>query len=145
MSQTLDFHLKNRDNKELSVDLSWFSTTPARSISGLGIFPYTPESKKLSKEDLDEAIEVISLEIKDCKRYRNRREADAEKYGALIGNSTTKEAVDALLEAIDECTNAISGWNSDIKDWEHVISTLEFIKSVAEENKETWDLYYYNC
>lgn len=145
MSQQLGFILKYNKNPEIKVDLSWFSTTPARTLSCEGIFPYSEDDVLLNKEIFNEYISLINENIQEYVSFRDKCVKERNQYNDLIVKATTKESAKALIEEKDELQSRINSWQEEIDEWENYKTIICLMKSYMEDNEEEWSMYYYNC
>lgn len=145
MSQTLDLSLKRKNNSDIYVCLCWYSTSWARELGTEGIFPYTEEKKLLRVSDLDKVMNDLKKRLEELTSHREKEAENLVTYSTLVEKCTSKEAVQELIDNINDCRDSIKSWDEDIKDWESIMQTMQFVRSVVEENELDWDLYYYNC
>ena len=80
MSQYLSFELVNKENPEIKVDLGYWCTSIARSISCNfnGIFPYTNSDIKLDFDTFKSHIEILRDGINEYKESL-RKSQDRKK------------------------------------------------------------------
>ena len=55
------------------------------------------------------------------------------------------DVVARILEKVEDLQNDWDGYLAEIEDYQYYINKIEFISDLYSENKEDWNLYYYNC
>lgn len=148
MSQYLTFKLVNKANPEIKVDLGYWCTSIARSISWNfnGIFSSTSgdEGKKLSPETLKSYIESLHDGIEDYKDNLKKEQERKRENTELLLRAQTEVVVNAIKEEIESSDESIADWQDEIENWSSVETKLLFILEILNENIEEWDLEYTN-
>ena len=145
MSQQLNFILRNKTNPLIEVNLSWFSTTPARTMAGLGAFPYTEEWEKITKEGMRDYLEIIQDKINSCKQCKEDCEKKEESLYKLMFASKNKDVAEMLFEKSEDIKKYTEEWNEEIEEWEYYKNHIIIMLQYLESNEKDWDLYYCNC
>lgn len=145
MSQYLSFKLVNKENPVLKVDLGYWCTSIARSISSNfnGIFNYTETGVKLNIETLKSYIEILHDGIDDYKKNLHDAQDKKKECLELLLNAQTEVAINAIKEDIDDIEYSILDWKDEIETWEMVENKLNFILDILNDN-EHWELVYRN-
>lgn len=145
MSQQLNFILRNKTNPLIEVNLSWFSTTPARTMAGLGAFPYTEEWEKITKEGMRDYLEIIQDKINSCKQCKEDCKKKEESLYKLMIASKNKDVAEMLFEKSEDIKKYTEEWNEEIEEWEYYKNHIIIMLQYLESNEKDWDLYYCNC
>ena len=148
MSQYLSFELINKENPEIKVDLGYWCTSIARSISYNfnNIFNYTgDENVELNVYELKSYIEILHNGIDEYKKnLQKEQERKNENYERLL-RAQTEYAVNVIKEEINMNEECIKDWEDEIDVWTSVERKLEFILDILNENINKWTLKYSNA
>lgn len=146
MSQYLSFKLINKENPAVKVDLGYWCTSIARSISYNfnGIFRYTESDIKLSIETLKSYIEDLHNGIEEYRKNLLESQEKKKEFVELLLKAQTEAAVNAIKEEIYCNDDCIADWKEEIEDWVMVEDKLNFILNVLDDNKDNWELVYKN-
>lgn len=148
MSQYLSFELINKENPEIKVDLGYWCTSIARSISYNfnNIFNYTDNEQgvELNVDELKSYIEILHNGIEDYKKNLHEEQEKRKENIELLLKAQTVLVINAIKEEI--CANEVSikDWEEDIDTWTSVERKLEFILEILNENNNKWTLKYSN-
>ena len=148
MSQYLSFELINKENPEIKVDLGYWCTSIARSISYNfnNIFNYTDNEQgvELNVDELKSYIEILHNGIDEYKKnLQKEQERKNENYERLL-RAQTECAVNVIKEEIIMNEECIKDWEDEIDVWTSVERKLEFILDILNENINKWTLKYSN-
>ena len=145
MSQQLGFILRNKANSEINIEAGWFSTTPARVMSTESNLIYTENEISIDEDFLKETL----ADLKDKLDPYIKSQASIEKKMQDLKETAYKcispDVVARILEKIEDLQNDWDGYQAEIGDYQHYVNKIEFILDLYSENKEDWNLYYYNC
>ena len=145
MSQRLDFILRSKTNSEIKLEAGWFSTTPARIISIESNLRYTENEISIDEDFLKEVL----AELKDKLDFYVKSQASIEKKMQNLKETaykcTSPDVVARILEKVEDLQSDWDGYLAEIEDYQYYINKIEFISDLYSENKEDWNLYYYNC
>ena len=148
MSQYLSFKLINKENPEIKVDLGYWCTSIARSISYNfnNIFNYTNDEKgvELNVDELKSYIEILHNGIDEYKKnLQKEQERKNENYEHLL-RAQTECAVNVFKEEINMNEECIKDCEDEIDVWTSVERKLEFILDILYNNIDKWTLKYSN-
>lgn len=157
MSSQLDVSIRNKKTNE-TVNLFWFSTTPARQL--YSVLNTTFEKKK-GKEDslwdlelvpkplddslIQEVLDFYDEEIKSDKNYIEQCISNNERLENRIrniNNKDYKEMYDRIEEDIFSNEQAIKEMNEDIEELKFHKAHFEFARKVLESNTYNKDKEY---
>ena len=145
MSQQLGFILRSKVNSEINLEACWFSTTPARVMSIESNLIYTDNEISIDEDFLKEAL----ADLKDKLDFYIKSQVSIGKKVQDLKETaykcTNPDVVSRILEKIEDLQNDWDGYQAEIEDYQHYINKIEFISDLYSENKEDWNLYYYNC
>ena len=145
MSQRLDFILRSKANSKIKLEVGWFSTTPARIISIESNLRYTENEISIDEDFLKEVL----AELKDKLDFYVKSQASIEKKMQNLKETaykcTSPDVVARILEKVEDLQSDWDGYLAEIEDYQYYINKIEFISDLYSENKEDWNLYYYNC
>ena len=145
MSQQLGFILRSKVNSEINLEAGWFSTTPARVMSIESNLIYTDNEISIDEDFLKEAL----ADLKDKLDFYIKSQVSIGKKMQDLKETaykcTNPDVVSRILEKIEDLQNDWDGYQAEIEDYQHYINKIEFISDLYSENKEGWNLYYYNC
>lgn len=149
MSQYLSFELINKENPEIKVDLGYWCTSIARSISYNfnNIFNYTDNEQgvELNVDELKSYIEILHNGIDEYKKnLQKEQERKNENYERLL-RAQTECAVNVIKEEIIMNEECIKDWEDEIDVWTSVERKLVFILDILNENINKWTLKYSNA
>lgn len=148
MSQYLSFELINKENPEIKVNLGYWCTSIARSISYNfnNIFNYTGDDNvELNVDELKSYIEILHNGIDEYKKnLQKEQERKNENYEHLL-RAQTECAVNVIKEEIIMNEECIKDWEDEIDVWTSVERKLEFILDILNENINKWTLKYSNA
>lgn len=142
MSQYLSFYLKRRDTSGLKVDLGYWCTTPARTLSGEGIFKWTESETKVTPELYQSYMNDFDYFIKSM---QDSIQAEKDKdYKGLFQGCKTKEAAEYAYERFYDSEQCIAEWKEELELYTAIRDKIKIFWSIAQENSEQYDLYYTN-
>ena len=147
MSQYLSFELVYKENPEIKVDLGYWCTSIARSISYNfdNVFNYTENDITLTVGDMESYIDSIHSGIDKYKKHLQKEIENKRENTELLIRAQTTVAMDAIREDIANNDESIAAWEDEIETWTNVETELIFILEVYKENIEGWDLIYRNA
>lgn len=143
MSQYLNIFLKKKE-VDISVSLAEFCTTPARQISSLGAFPYTESNVLLAPTSVGSYLSTITEERDKYKKYLEEEKNRKIEIEQNIYKCTSKEVAEMFLENIEESKHYISELKETLEEWDSIINSISFAFDIWKNNREEWELYYYN-
>lgn len=146
MSQYLSFELINKENPEIKVDLGYWCTSIARSISYNfeNIFNYTENDVTLDIDTLKSYIEILHEGVEKYKEYLREEQDNKRENTDLLLKAQTQVAVAAIRGSITINEESIEEWKDEVETWSSVEAKLNFILNILEKNKEQWYLIYNN-
>lgn len=144
MSQYLSFYLK-RKNAEITLQLGYFCTTPARQISGLDAFPYTEVDTLLAPQSVKEYLSKITEERDKFRKYLEDCVKKREEIEQSLYKCVSKEVAQMFLEESASLEQSIQELKESVEDWNWILDRISFMFEVWEENKNDWNFYYSNC
>ena len=147
MSQYLSFELVYKENPEIKVDLGYWCTSIARSISYnfYNAFRYTESDIQLTVSNMESYIDSIHSGIEKYKKYLQKEIESKRENTELLIRAQTSVAMDAIREDIANNDESIAAWEDEIETWTNVETELNFILEIYKENIEGWDLIYRNA
>lgn len=145
MGQQLGFILRSKTNSKIKLEAGWFSTTPARVMSIESNLIYTENEISIDEDFLKETL----ADLKDKLDFYIKSQASIEKKMQDLKETAYKcispDVVARILEKAEDLQNDWDGYQAEIEDYQHYVNKIEFILDLYSENKEDWNLYYYNC
>ena len=145
MGQQLGFILRSKANSEIKLEAGSFSTTPARVMSRESNLRYTENEISIDEDFLKETL----VDLKDKLDFYIKSQVSIGKKVQDLKETaykcTNPDVVSRILEKIEDLQNDWDGYQAEIEDYQHYINKIEFISDLYSENKEDWNLYYYNC
>lgn len=146
MSQYLSFELVYKENPEIKVDLRYWCTSIARTISCFdNVFNYTETDVQLTVSDMETYIDSIHTGIEKYKKYLQKEVENKRENTELLIRAQTSVAMEAIREDITNNDESIAAWEDEIETWTNVETELNFILEIYKENIEDWDLIYRNA
>lgn len=146
MSQYLSFELVYKENPEIKVDLRYWCTSIARTISYFdNVFNYTETDVQLTVSDMETYIDSIHTGIEKYKKYLQKEVENKRENTELLIRAQTSVAMEAIREDITNNDESIAAWEDEIETWTNVETELNFILEIYKENIEGWDLIYRNA
>lgn len=146
MSQYLSFELVYKENPEIKVDLRYWCTSIARTISYFdNVFNYTETDVQLTVSDMETYIDRIHTGIEKYKKYLQKEVENKRENTELLIRAQTSVAMEAIREDITNNDESIAAWEDEIETWTNVETELNFILEIYKENIEDWDLIYRNA
>lgn len=146
MSQYLSFELVYKENPEIKVDLRYWCTSIARTISYFdNVFNYTETDVQLTVSDMETYIDSIHTGIEKYKKYLQKEVENKRENTELLIRAQTSVAMEAIREDITNNDESIAAWEDEIETWTNVETELNFILEIYKENIEDWDLIYRNA
>ena len=142
MSQYLSFCLKRKDTSELKIELGYWCTTPARTLSSEGIFPYTEDTTLVTPDRYKEYMDGLDYYIKSTEDSIHREQE--LNYRELFQNSKSKEAAEFAYDRMIESESFIKEMDEEIDLYKDIRKTIQTYWAIAQENPQ-YDLYYINC
>ena len=144
MGQQLGFVLRSKANSEIKLVACLFITTPARVMSIESNLIYTENEISIDEDFLKEVL----TDLKDKLDSYIKSQASIEKKMQDLKETTYKctspDVAARILEKGEDLQNDWDGYQAEIEDYQHYINKIEFISDLYSENKENWNLYYYN-
>jgi hypothetical protein len=146
MSQYLSFELVYKENPDIKVDLGYWCTSIARTISYFdNVFNYTETDVQLTVSDMETYIDSIHTGIEKYKKYLQKEVENKRENTELLIRAQTSVAMEAIREDITNNDESIAAWEDEIETWTNVETELNFILEIYKENIEGWDLIYRNA
>lgn len=145
MSQQLGFILRSKANSEINLEAGWFSTTPARVMSTESNLIYTENEISIDEDFLKETLADLKDKLDSYIKSQASVEKKMQDLKETAYKCTSPDVVSRILEKIEDLQNDWDGYQAEIEDYQHYINKIEFISDLYSENKEDWNLYYYNC
>lgn len=144
MSQYLNLYLKEKE-KDTSISLGYFCTTPARQIESLGAFPYTENDTLLTQDSIKSYLSIITEERDKCRKYLEEYVQKKEEIKQNLYKCISKDVAQMFLGNIEDIEQSILELKEIINDWNWIIDKISFMSDIWEKNQENWNLYYSNC
>ena len=145
MSQQLGFILRSKANSEIKLEAGWFSTTPARVMSIESNLIYTENEISIDEDFLKETLADLKDELDSYIKSQASIEKKMQDLKETAYKCTNPDVAAKILEKGEDLQNDWDGYQAEIEDYQHYINKIEFISDLYSENKEDWNLYYYNC
>ena len=145
MSQQLGFILRSKANSEIKLEAGWFSTTPARVMSIESNLIYTENEISIDEDFLKETLADLKDELDSYIKGQVSIEKKMQDLKETAYKCTNPDVAAKILEKGEDLQNDWDGYQAEIEDYQHYINKIEFISDLYSENKEDWNLYYYNC
>ena len=145
MGQQLGFILRSKANSEINLEAGWFSTTPARAMSIESNLIYTENEISIDEDFLKEALADLKDKLDSYIKSQASIEKKMQDLKETAYKYTSPDVVARILEKVEDLQNDWDGYQAEIKDYQHYVNKIEFISDLYSENKEDWNLYYYNC
>ena len=145
MGQQLGFILRSKANSEISLEVGWFSTTPARVMSIESNLRYTENEISIDEDFLKETLTDLKDKLDSYIKSQASIETKTQDLKETAYKCTSPDVVARILEKKEDLQNDWDGYQAEIEDYQHYINKIEFISDLYSENKEDWNLYYYNC
>lgn len=145
MSQQLSFILRSKANSEIKLEAGWFSTTPARVMSRESNLIYTDNEISIDEDFLKEVLADLKDKLDSYIKSQASIEKKMQDLKETAYKCTNPDVVARILEKVEDLQNDWDGYQAEIEDYQHYINKIEFISDLYSENKENWNLYYYNC
>lgn len=145
MGQQLGFILRSKANSEINIEAGWFSTTPARAISTESNLIYTENEINIDEDFLKETLADLKDKLDSYTKSQASIEKKMQDLKETAYKCTNPDVVARILEKVEDLQNDWDGYQAEIEDYQHYINKIEFISDLYSENKEDWNLYYYNC
>lgn len=145
MGQQLDFILRSKANSEIKLEAGWFSTTPARVMSIESNLIYTDNETSIDEDFLKETLTDLKDKLDSYIKSQASIEKKMQDLKETAYKCTNPDVAARILEKAEDLQNDWDGYQAEIEDYQHYINKIEFISDLYSENKEDWNLYYYNC
>ena len=144
MSQQLGFTLRNKTNSKIKLEAGWFSTTPARDMSRESNLRYTENEINIDEDFLKETLADLKDKLDSYIKSQASIEKKMQDLKETAYKCTSPDVVARILEKIEDLQNDWNGYQEEIEDYQYYVNKIEFISDLYSENKEEWNLYYYN-
>lgn len=141
MSQYLSFYLKRRDTSGIRIELGYWCTTPARTLSGEGIFRYTNEETKVTPELYEYNMHEFNTYIKSMQDYI--QDEKDKNYKDLFQGCKSEESARIAYEYMQDSEACIKEWTEELEIYTDIRDTIKTYWNIAQENDQ-YDLYYTN-
>ena len=144
MGQQLGFILRSKANSEIKLEAGSFSTTPARVMSIESNLRYTENEISIDEDFLKETLADLKDELDSYIKSQASIEKKMQDLKETAYKCTSPDVITRILEKEEDLQNDWDGYQAEIEDYQHYINKIEFISDLYSENKEDWNLYYYN-
>lgn len=141
MSQYLSFYLKRRDTSGIRIELGYWCTTPARTLSGEGIFRYTNEETKVTRELYEYNMHEFNAYIQSMQDYI--QDEKDKNYKELFQGCKSEESARIAYEHMQDSEACIKEWAEELEIYTDIRDTIKTYWNIAQENDQ-YDLYYTN-
>ena len=145
MSQQLGFILRSKANSEIKLEAGWFSTTSARVMSIESNLIYTDNEISIDEDFLKETLADLKDKLDSYTKSQASIEKKMQDLKETAYKCTSPDVVSRILEKVEDLQSDWDGYLAEIEDYQYYINKIEFISDLYSENKEDWNLYYYNC
>ena len=145
MSQQLGFILRSKTNSEIKLEAGWFSTTPARVMSIESNLIYTENEISIDEDFLKETLVDLKNKLDSYIKSQASIEKKMQDLKETAYKCINPDVVARILEKAEDLQNNWDGYQTEIEDYQYYVNKIEFISDLYSENKEDWNLYYYNC